>query len=228
MLMNSGEYLQTIEQVKQEIRTAQYRAAVQVNCELLRLYLSIGSVINTHKVWGSKFVENLAADIKLSFPEMKGYSVRNLKYMAKFAARFSADEIVQAPLAQITWYHHIALMDKVKEPAAHIWYAEQAAKNGWSRNVLVHQIESGLYQRQALAEKISNFELRLPSPQSELAIQTMKDPYIFDITFQHICFERNEIENIWIFHGLDRKLALWRRQAQFKIGYLFSQRLPLV
>ena len=101
MLMNSGEYLQTIEQVKQEIRTAQYRAAVQVNCELLRLYHSIGSVINAHKVWGSKFVENLAADIKLSFPEMKGYSVRNLKYMAKFAARFSTDEIVQAPLAQI-------------------------------------------------------------------------------------------------------------------------------
>lgn len=192
MLMNSGEYLQTIEQVKQEIRTAQYRAAVQVNCELLRLYHSIGSVINTHKVWGSKFVENLAADIKLSFPEMKGYSVRNLKYMAKVAARFSADEIVQAPLAQITWYHHIALMDKVKEPAAHIWYAEQAAKNGWSRNVLVHQIESGLYQRQALAEKISNFELRLPSPQSELAIQTMKDPYIFDfIPFKTDMLERD-------------------------------------
>ena len=192
MLMNSGEYLQTIEQVKQEIRTAQYRAVVQVNCELLRLYHSIGSVINTHKVWGSKFVENLAADIKLSFPEMKGYSVRNLKYMAKFAARFSADEIVQAPLAQITWYHHIALMDKVKEPAAHIWYAEQAAKNGWSRNVLVHQIESGLYQRQALAEKISNFESRLPSPQSELAIQTMKDPYIFDfIPFKTDMLERD-------------------------------------
>lgn len=154
MLMNSGEYLQTIEQVKQEIRTAQYRAVVQVNCELLRLYHSIGSVINTHKVWGSKFVENLAADIKLSFPEMKGYSVRNLKYMAKFAARFSADEIVQAPLAQITWYHHIALMDKVKEPAAHIWYAEQAAKTA-GREMSSFIRSSGLYQRQALAEKIS-------------------------------------------------------------------------
>ena len=85
-------------------------------------------------------------------------------------------------------------MDKIKEPTAHIWYAEQAAKNGWSRNVLVHQIESGLYQRQALAEKVSNFELRLPSPQSELAIQTMKDPYIFDfIPFKTDMLER-EIE----------------------------------
>ena len=100
MLMNANEYLETVEQVKQEIRTAQYRAAVQVNCELLRLYHAIGTVINAHKVWGSKFVENLAADIKLSFPEMKGYSARNIKYMAKFAARFPADEIVQAPLAQ--------------------------------------------------------------------------------------------------------------------------------
>lgn len=114
MLMNANEYLETVELVKQEIRTAQYRATVQVNGELLRLYHAIGTVINAHKVWGSKFVENLAADIKLSFPEMKGYSARNLKYMAKFAVRFPADEIVQAPLAQITWYHHITLMDKIK------------------------------------------------------------------------------------------------------------------
>ena len=116
----------------------------------------------------------------LEFPQTTGYSVRNLKYMAKFAQLFPDAEFVQASLAQITWYHNIALMDKVKDTDAYLWYAVQTAKNGWSRNVLVHQIESGLYQRQALAEKISNFERRLPSPQSELAVQTMKDPYIFD------------------------------------------------
>ena len=88
MLMNANEYLETVELVKQEIRTAQYRATVQVNGELLRLYHAIGTVINAHKVWGSKFVENLAADIKLSFPEMKGYSARNLKYMVN-EPRFS-------------------------------------------------------------------------------------------------------------------------------------------
>lgn len=154
MLMNSNEYLHIVESIKQEIRTAQYRAAVSVNRELLILYHSIGEVINAHKTWGSKFVENLAADIKLSFPDATGYSVRNLKYMAKFALRFPDKEIVQAALAQITWYHHIALMDKVKNADEHIWYAEQAAQNGWSRNVLVHQIESGLYQRQVLAEKV--------------------------------------------------------------------------
>lgn len=89
MLMNSNEYLHIVEEVKQEIRTAQYRAAVSVNRELLGLYHSIGEVINAHKTWGSKFVENLAADIKLSFPDATGYSVRNLKYMAKFAAGVS-------------------------------------------------------------------------------------------------------------------------------------------
>jgi predicted nuclease of restriction endonuclease-like (RecB) superfamily len=192
MLMNSNEYLNIVESIKQEIRTAQYRATVSVNRELLVLYHSIGEVINEHKTWGNKFVENLAADIKISFPDATGYSVRNLKYMAKFALRFPDKKIVQAALAQITWYHHIALMDKVKSADEHIWYAEQVAKNGWSRNVLVHQIESGLYQRQVLAEKVSNFESRLPSPQSELAVQTMKDPYIFDfIPFKEDMIERD-------------------------------------
>lgn len=112
--------------------------------------------------------------------------------MAKFALRFPDKEIVQAALAQITWYHHITLMDKVKDAAEHIWYAGQSAENGWSRNVLVHQIESGLYQRQVLTDKVSNFENRLPSPQSELAVQTMKDPYIFDfIPFKPDMVERD-------------------------------------
>lgn len=102
MLMNSNEYLQTIETIKQEIRAAQYKATVRVNLELLMLYHSIGEVINEHKTWGNKFVENLARDIKIDFPDATGYSARNLKYMAKFALRFPDKEIVQAALAQIT------------------------------------------------------------------------------------------------------------------------------
>ncbi len=195
MLMNNNEYLDLVQNIKQEIRHAQYRAALSVNKELIGLYYNIGQLINKHKTWGSKFIENLAADIKLSFPDAKGYSVRNLKYMAKFALRFPDFEIVQAVLAQITWYHHIALMDKIKTADEHIWYAEQVFKNGWSRNVLVHQIESCLYARQVLAHKISNFENRLASPQSELAVQTMKDPYIFDfVPFKEDMVER-DVEN---------------------------------
>lgn len=192
MLMNNKEYFETIESIKKEIKSAQYKAAVSVNRELIMLYYNIGKVINAHKTWGSKFIDNLAADIKLSFPNTTGYSARNLKYMAKFAAMFEDAEIVQAVLAQLTWYHNMALMDKTQDTEQYVWYAQETIKNGWSRNVLVHQIESGLYERQAIAEKISNFENRLASPQSELAVQTMKDPYIFDfIPFKEDMVERD-------------------------------------
>lgn len=192
MLMNNKEYFETIESIKNEIKSAQYKAAVSVNRELIMLYYNIGKVINAHKTWGSKFIDNLAADIKLSFPNTTGYSARNLKYMAKFAAMFEDAEIVQAVLAQLTWYHNMALMDKTQDTEQYVWYAQETIKNGWSRNVLVHQIESGLYERQAIAEKISNFENRLASPQSELVVQTMKDPYIFDfIPFKEDMVERD-------------------------------------
>ena len=192
MLMNSNEYLEIVKSIRDEIKVAQYKAAVSVNRELIMLYYNIGRVINEHKSWGNKFIDNLAADIKLSFPSATGYSVRNLKYMAKFAELYPDEEIVQASLAQITWYHNIALMDKVKDTKVALWYAEQTANHGWSRNVLVHQIESGLYERQVIADKISNFENRLASPQSELAVQTMKDPYVFDfIPFREDMIERD-------------------------------------
>lgn len=195
MLINDNQYLSVIESIKTEISKAQYNAALQVNKELTLLYYHIGRIINEHKSWGNKFIDNLARDIKIAYPNSTGYSVRNLKYMAKFAAEYPDEQIVQEVLAQITWYHNIALMDKVKGQEASLWYAKESVKNGWSRNVLVHQIESGLYERQAIAQKISNFESLLPAPQSELAVQTMKDPYVFDfIPFKEDMVER-DIEN---------------------------------
>ena len=190
MLINSDEYLATIEQVKQEIREAQYRASIRVNTELILLYHNIGTVINQHKAWGNKFIENLAHDIKMDFPQVKGYSVRNLKYMAKFAATYPDVEFVQQVVAQIPWGHNIVILDKLSTQEERHWYIEACQENGWSRNVLIHQIENDLYRRQVLVEKISNFEHRLPAPQSELAVQTMKDPYIFDF----ISFEEDMIE----------------------------------
>lgn len=190
--MNTTEYLSIIENIKHEINAAQYRAAVHVNADMLLLYYDIGCVINEHKTWGSKFIDNLAADIRLAFPKSKGYSVRNLKYMAKFAETYAEREFVQQVVAQIPWGHNIVILDKVNNLEERKWYIKNSAQNGWSRNVLVHQIESSLYQRQVLAEKVSNFENRLPSPQSELAAQTMKDPYVFDfITFKEDMLERD-------------------------------------
>ena len=195
ILVNSDEYLRTIEQIKSDIKAAQYHAVVSANQKMIMLYHSIGEVINTHKVWGNKFIENLSRDLSISFPEAKGYSVRNLKYMAKFAETYPDAEFVQRVVAQIPWGHQVALLDKVRSMDERIWYIDACKKNGWSRNVLIHQIESGLYQRQVIVEKISNFESRLPSPQSELAVQTMKDPYVFDfIPFQEDMVER-DIEN---------------------------------
>ena len=148
MLMNTQEYLSIIGKIKQEIKDAQYRAAVHVNADMLILYYDIGCVINEHKSWGNKFIDNLATDIKIAFPESKGYSVRNLKYMAKFAETYSDREFVQQVVAQIPWGHNIVLLDKVADMDERKWYIKKSAENGWSRNVLVHQIESGLYQRQ--------------------------------------------------------------------------------
>lgn len=190
--MNTTEYLFIIENIKREINAAQYRAALHVNADMLLLYYDIGCVINEHKTWGSKFIDNLAADIRLAFPKSKGYSVRNLKYMAKFAETYAEREFVQQVVAQIPWGHNIVILDKVNNLEERKWYIKKSAQNGWSRNVLVHQIESNLYQRQVLAEKVSNFENRLPSPQSELAVQTMKDPYVFDfIAFNEDMLERD-------------------------------------
>ena len=112
------------------------------------------------------------------FPDMKGFSVRNLKYMRKFAGAWRDTAIVQELLAQITWYHHITLLDKVKDPAEREWYIRETIRHGWSRNVLVHQIESGLVNRAGTS--VTNFSTTLPVPQSDLALEVVKDPYIFD------------------------------------------------
>ena len=192
MLKNTSEYLSVIENIKSEITAAQYRAAVHVNADMLLLYYDIGYMINEHKSWGNKFIDNLAVDIRIAFPESKGYSVRNLKYMAKLAETYPDREFVQQVVAQIPWGHNIVLLDKITDMDERKWYIKKSAENGWSRNVLVHQIESKLYQRQVLADKVTNFEHRLSSPQSELAVQTMKDPYVFDfIPFREDMLERD-------------------------------------
>ena len=192
MLMNDNEYITIIDCVKAKIRQAQYQAVLNVNREMILLYYQIGKVINEHKQWGNKFIENLSTDIKLAFPDTTGYSVRNLKYMAKLAETYDDEEFVQQAVAQIPWGHTVALLDKVPNEVTRNWYVEQTIAHGWSRNVLIHQIESGLYERQAIAEKVTNFESRLAQPQSELALQTMKDPYVFDfIPFREDMVERD-------------------------------------
>lgn len=159
------------------------------------MYYNIGKTINEHKVWGNKFIDNLSKDIALAYPGVKGYSARNLKYMAKFAAEFTDAQFVQQAVAQIPWGHIVVLLDSVPIDEQRRWYVLNTIEHGCSRNVLVHQIESNLYERQAISEKVSNFESHLPAPQSELAVQTMKDPYVFDFVPFKKDMEERDIEN---------------------------------
>jgi len=159
------------------------------------LFWNIGKVIIENSKHGSGFIENLARDIKAAFPAATGYSVRNLRYMRKFALLFNDFENLQVPLADLTWYHLQTLMDKVSDQSAYLWYAEKVLENGWSRDILAHQIETKLFERQVLPGKVTNFERALPYPQSELAQDTLKNPYIFDfIEVREDIIER-EIEN---------------------------------
>lgn len=161
MLFNESEYLEICSDIKSKIRYAQHKAVIGANRELILLYWNIGNVINTNSKWGNKFIENLARDIKLDFPDNKGFSVRNLKYMAKFAKVNSDIEIVQTVSAQLSWSHNIALLDKVKDDEKRIWYAKKTIENNWSINVMIHQIESMLYKRQVLLPSAEDIEKRI-------------------------------------------------------------------
>ncbi len=176
-----SDYQEFLANLKARIRSTQIQAAVSVNQYLILLYWQIGQdILNRQKEqgWGAKVIDRLAKDLRAEFPEMKGFSTRNLKYMRAFAEAYPEKTFVQAAPAQITWYHNTTLLDKVSSPDERIWYIHKTIENGWSRDVLVHQIESGLYKRQGKA--ITNFNRTLPASQSELAQQLIKDPYIFD------------------------------------------------
>ncbi len=128
--------------------------------------------------WGAKVIDRLSVDLRREFPEMKGFSSRNLKYMRAFAEAWDDDGFVQQVAAQIPWFHNCVILDKLKDRDEREWYLFETVKNGWSRNVLVHQIESDLFRRQGKAT--TNLHWTLPSPQSDLAQQILKDPYNFD------------------------------------------------
>lgn len=192
MLINNEEYFAVLNKIIGCIENSQYKVMVGANLALLHRNWQIGHYINDNQKWGDSFLSNLSRDIKTHFPDVTGYSVRNLRDMKKFAAIFSEEDIDQYGLAGITWYHHKALMGKTKDKEQYIWYVEKTTQNGWSHDILIMQIDSNLYGRQTGKPKIQNFSGRLPDKQSELAIQTMKDPYIFDfIPFREGMIERD-------------------------------------
>jgi predicted nuclease of restriction endonuclease-like (RecB) superfamily len=195
--------------LKERIRAAQIRAALAVNRELILLYWSIGRDILSRQEtegWGANVINRLAEDLGRAFPEVTGFRARNLRYMRAMAEAYPDADFVQQVVAQLPWGHQVRILDTVKSPTQREWYIRQAVQSGWSRNVLVHQIESGLYERQGKA--LTNFDRTLPEPQSELAQQLMKDPYNFDfLTLGPELLER-DLERGLIEHVRDLILEL--------------------
>lgn len=198
------DYAGLLAEIKSRVKETRTTAALAANRELLGLYWDIGRLILSRQKkegWGTKVIGRLAEDLQRAFPGQQGFSPRNLNYMRAFAEAWpagnpeapapakaagqtpvsrapSAAPIVQAPLAQLPWYHHLALLDKLSQPADRLWYAAKAVEHGWSRNVLLLQIASGLHRRQGKA--VTNFKATLPPAQSDLAQGITKDPYLFD------------------------------------------------
>lgn len=196
----SQGYASLLTDIKQRVRQAQVRAMLSVNAELIRLYWGIGQMIHERQQqegWGAGVIPRLARDLHNELPEEKGFSERNIKQMLAFYREYAQLSFVQQPAAQIEtepkvpqaaalftaelilalpWTHHAILMAKVKDPATRHWYMQAALEHGWSRSILVMQIETAAHQRQGRAA--SNFALRLPKPESDLVQQTLKDPYV--------------------------------------------------
>lgn len=206
MLMPEG-YDSWRKAIEVRIETAKLNAALHVNSDLLSLYWSIGKDIllkQEEQGWGKQVIAQLSRDLSVRFPDDRGYSVRNLGYMKQFAMEYpdfpilqvplakiqkspilqvalaklpKDDEFVQIPLTQISWYHHISLIPKIKEIENRAFYIMATAHEGWSRDTMLTQIANGYIE--AKGRSINNFELTLPSPQSDLAKYTFKDPYNF-------------------------------------------------
>ena len=202
-------YADWLADLKSRIHSAEQRATLAVNRELVLLYWQIGRDILTRQSvqgWGAKVIERLAQDLRVAFPDMKGFSPRNLKYMRAFAQAWPEAEFVQQAAAQLPWFHLCTLLDKLKTREERDWYLAQTVKHNWSRNILGMQIETRLLERSGKA--VTNFEFSLPKPQSDLARQSLKDPYRFDFLGLTDKAQEREIENALVKHVTEFLLEL--------------------
>ena len=204
-LAHHTDYRQGLEDIKRRIQSAQTRAVLAANTELLQLYWDIGRQLaqwQKERDWGTAVVEQMATDLQSAYPGIKGFSRPSLfamrQFYAFFSPRFQQFEFVSQPVRQIPWGHIRTLLVKVKDVDEALLYAQACVDNGWSRNVLTLQIEQRYHER--IGHAVSNFAQALPAPQSELVQQSLKDPYVFDfLTLQADAVER-DIENQLVAH----------------------------
>lgn len=227
----TGSYHIILNGLKERIRQSRFKASLTVNAQLLTLYWEIGKTIleeQKKEGWGAKIIDKLAVDLKTEFPDFQGLSLRNLKYMRAFAeayptafsivqptaAQLENDKtnreisIMQPPVAQIPWTHHTIILDKAKALEERQFYIEKTLQNSWSKAVLTLQIDSNLYKRQGNA--ISNFDNTLPKIQSDLARETLKNPYVFDFLSIGEEMQERDLEKALIQHIKKFMLELGR------------------
>lgn len=218
-------YPDMLASVSETVSTGRVRAITAVNQELVATYWAVGREILTRQSqegWGTKVIDRLSADLRDKFPNTRGFSPRTLKYMRSLAEAWPGEAIVQQPAAQLPWGHHMVLLDKLSDPETRLWYAAAAVEHGWSRNALVHQIETRLHERSGQA--ISNFKAVLPAADSDLLQQTMKDPYIFDFVAMTDRHNEAELESQLVDHvekfllELGQGFAFVGRQVRFVVG----------
>ena len=206
------EYNKFLQRLKERVASSRYKAALAVNRELTLLYHHIGTQIleaQSKQGWGAKVIDQLSRDLVSEFPEMKGFSTRNLKYMRKFAEEYGAEAIGQQAIDQLPWGHIVTLIYDISSKTERCFYIQRALQNGWSRNILSMQIETNLFKRQGNA--ITNFQDKLPSPQSDLAQNTLKSPYLFDFLSLGKNAHEREIEKV-----IEREPPVGKRHASHR------------
>jgi len=208
-LRKDKNYIEWLKSLKEKFKQFQLKAAVKVNTELLNFYWDLGKeIIEKQKEtkWGSKFLERLSKDLMNEFPEVKGFSKRNLEQIRRWYLFWNDYiQIAQQPasqilnfITQIPWWHNVVIISKCQNPEQALFYVKKTIENGWSRNVLIHQIESNLYERTGKA--LTNFDSTLPKPQSDLAKEVIKDPYCFDFLSIKENYTERELENDLLTH----------------------------
>ena len=221
----SDNYLQFIEEIKNEIRRQRVSVVLNANSSMICLYWNIGKAIlekQENEGWGAKIIDRMAKDLKDAFPDMSGFSPRNIKYMRKFAECWPDFEIVQRVVAQLPWRTNIKLLDKLNNVESRIWYAYKTLENGWSSTILELQIQSCLMERSG--KSVNNFEVALPPMDSDMANQIFKDPYLFDflgtdVPRREVEIERKLTEHIQKFLlELGQGFAFVGRQVHLEVG----------
>ena len=192
--MLDKSFKEICDDIKKDVKDTQLEIMINANTNLVNLYYRIGKTLEENSKWGNKFIDNVAIELKNTFPNLKGFSIRNLKYMKTFYNEYKDDAEFVHLGAQLPWKHNITLMQKVKDKTIRKWYMKKCLEEGWSKNILIYQIDTDLYKRQVENVKHNNFNLTLKE-NSDLANNIMKEPYVFDLIELTEDHKERELEN---------------------------------